>query len=345
MTELPATEAVHRDLVVVGASAGGVEALRAFLGALPAELDACVLMVLHLPPVGNSALPDILRRAGVLPVAFCTPDEPLEPGRVLVAPPDHHMVVQGGQVSLTHGPKENGCRPAVDVLFRSAARAAGSRVIAVVLSGTLDDGTAGAVVVKQCGGLVLVQDPVEAAYRSMPQSVLEHVEVDGIASAAKLGKLVNELVGAAPADRPAPEVTEVEFGTAEIDRHTRNADDRPTAFDCPDCHGPLFESEQGGLLRYRCRFGHTRSAYSLLVEQNQAMESTLWTALRALEERSTLSRQLADRAAARGSMLSRLRLLEQAREATTAANMIRQLLEASPTTDLDAAIGAAEVDP
>lgn len=344
MTE-PPLPAAHRDLVVVGASAGGVEALRSFLGNLPADLEASVLVVLHLPPVGNSALPDILRRAGVLPVAFCTQGETLRLGRVLVAPPDHHVAVEGDHVNLTHGPKENGCRPAVDVLFRSAARTAGPRVVAVVLSGTLDDGTAGAIVVKQCGGLVLVQDPAEAAYRSMPRSVLEHVEVDGIASAAELAKLVNQLVGTAPAGPPAPDVLDAEVAPAETGGRIRDADDRPAGFDCPDCHGSLFEVEQGGLLRYCCRFGHTRSAHTLLVEQNQAMESTLWTALRALEERAMLSRQLAGRAAGRGNTLSRVRLLEQAREATTAANMIRQLLEASPTADLDAAIGSGEIDP
>jgi two-component system, chemotaxis family, protein-glutamate methylesterase/glutaminase len=317
-------------IVVVGASAGGVEALVELAASLPGDLSAAVFVVLHLPATGTSALPEILRRHGPLPAAHVRDSEPIQPGRIYVAPPDHHVLVRTGHVHLSRGPRENGHRPAIDPLFRSAAREYAARVIGVVLSGTLDDGTAGLLAIKSRGGIAVVQNPEDALYPGMPGNALEHAQVDHVLAAASMGKLLTRLLAdlAEPPADPAPTGmrVEVEMEGFSMEAFEGHHPDRPSGFSCPDCHGVLWQIKDGGLERYRCRVGHAWSPESLLTQQSEALEAALWIALRSLEERAALARRLAEPARNRGHSITATRFEEQAAEAQQAARLVRDLL-------------------
>ncbi|GAB3489752.1 chemotaxis protein CheB [Flexivirga lutea] len=265
-----------------------------------------MLVVLHLPPSGSSMLASILDKSGPLPVVTAADRDALEHGRIVVAPPDHHLVVTDAHSTITRGPHENGTRPAVDVLFRSAARAWCPRVVGVILSGALDDGTAGMEAIRQRGGAVLAQSPDDAAYPSMPSSVIQNVGADMIGTAAELADMVNDLA------RPG----------------------QAAGFSCPDCNGSLFQIHDGDLVRFRCRVGHAWSSLALMAAQSESLDSALWMALRSLEDKAALSDQLADRAAERGNTLSRQRFLEKAAEARRSARVLQRLLEQPLSTPL-----------
>jgi len=345
-------------LVVVGASAGGVEALRTMVGGLPPDFAACVLVVLHVPATGVSALPVILDRAGPLPSRQAVEGDRLEAGQILVARPDHHLIVADGHVTLSRGPQENGHRPAVDVLFRSAARASGERVVGVVLSGTLDDGAAGMVAVVRQGGTGVVQAFDDALYDGMPRAAAEAAGIEVRVPAADLGDVLVDLVDKLPADSsseyspsgsPSGSPTgssadspgtstliDVETALADLDPHSLHDFERPgvpAGLGCPDCHGALFEIDEGGLRRYRCRVGHAWSPESLVAQQTIAMESALWMALRSLEEKAVLNQSLAERAGERGDKRSAERFTSGSEESLQAAELVRRLI---------AQIGAAQ---
>jgi two-component system chemotaxis response regulator CheB len=325
-------------LVVVGASAGGVEALRQLVAGLPGDLPACVLVVLHVPPDAPSALPSILRRAGRLPAKQAADGDPLRAGQILVAAPDHHLVVTGDRLMLSRGPRENGHRPAIDVLFRSAARSLGPRVLGLVLSGTLDDGAAGAVAVAERGGRVAVQDEGEALYPSMPRAAAAAVPA---ADRRRVGQLAELVVAWAHEPRPPaagsrsddpdrPRTTmdkEIEMAELHPDgMHDPSRPGTPSGFGCPDCAGALFEITEGRLTRYRCRVGHAWSAESLLARQSADVEGALWMALRSLEEKATLNTELADRADGGGHDRVSAQFRTSAREALDAAELVRRLI-------------------
>jgi two-component system chemotaxis response regulator CheB len=321
-----------RDIIVVGASAGGVEALGQLVRGLPADLPAAVFVVLHVPQHGTSVLPSILRRAGRLPVEHAKDGEAIRPGRVYVAPPDFHMLIKNGHVRLARGPTENSHRPAIDPLFRTAARRYGRRVIGVVLSGVLDDGTAGLQSVKNRGGLAVVQDPADALYAGMPQNALENVAVDFTAPVAEIGPLLARLTAERLPAEPDPAVTremEMEADMAELELDAMQSFDRPgtpSPFACPDCNGVLWELHDGDLIRYRCRVGHAWSPDSLLAKQSDGLEAALWSALRALEERANLSAKMAERAGQRKYDLVASKFRAQVREAEQHAKVIRDVL-------------------
>ena len=318
------------DIVVVGASAGGVEALVGLAAALPADLPAAVFVVLHVPATGTSALPGILTRHGPLLASHVKDGEPIEHGHIYVAPPDHHLLVRQGHVHLSRGPRENGHRPAVDPLFRSAAREYATRVVGVVLSGALDDGTAGLLAIKSRGGIAVVQDPEDALYSGMPGNALQVVEVDHVVPAGAIGELLARLVtepaGEPPGPVPADMKVEVEVEGFSLEAMEGEHPGEPSGFSCPDCNGVLWGIQDGGMQRFRCRVGHAWSPESLLARQSDSLEAALWIALRSLEERAALARRLAEPARDRGHRITATRFEEQASEAQNAARVVRDLL-------------------
>lgn len=295
----------NRDIVVIGASAGGIEALQQLLRGLPSDLEASILIVLHTSPHAGSLLPEILQRASEMPARHPVDRTPLQKGHIYIAPPDFHMILENSLIRVIQGPRENLHRPAIDPLFRSAAASHGNRVIGVVLTGLLDDGTSGLMVVRARGGEAIVQDPSTALFDSMPRSALEQVPDARVLPLSEIpGELVRMVNEEVPETEPVMDKTEAgaiketkfaEFDMAEIENENRNG--HPSAFACPECGGVLWEVNDQDFLRFRCRVGHAFTARHLGAEQRHAIETALWAALRALEENASLHRRMAERAA------------------------------------------------
>ncbi|HEX8285232.1 MAG TPA: chemotaxis protein CheB [Pyrinomonadaceae bacterium] len=318
-----------RDIVVVGTSAGGVEALRALVGGLPADFPGSVFVVMHTAPDSPGVLAHILDRSGPLPAANATNRERIRPGRVYVAPPDTHLLLEPGVVRLTRGPKENRFRPAVDPLFRSAAAVYGPRVVGVILTGGLDDGTSGLWAVKRLGGAAVVQDPDEAFMPSMPLSALGQVEVDHTLRVAEIAPLLVQLARTTVAeqgDYEVPEKLNIEVKIAMEDHARESGVARlgtPSIFTCPECHGTLLQLKENGRTRFRCHTGHAYSADSLLSEMTESVEETLWSAIRNIDESAMLMRHMAEHIQeADGGAASRF--MEKARDAERRSEIVRR---------------------
>ena len=295
MTSSTAIQA-NRDTIVIGASSGGIPALRELLGRLPVDLPASVLVVMH-QGRWSGQLDLSLRSSTALPLGFVSDPVPLEHGRVYLAPPDRHLVVAGESASITAGPREMRTRPAINPLFRTAAAARGGRVIAIQMTGLLDDGVAGLDAVRRCGGLVLVQDPDEAEYPEMPQAAIDSGHVDLVATIDTLATRLPELAAELAPESEIPSDIEAEarlsFGEPSRPASTERIGEQvPVA--CPDCGGPLWQVGDGEAAVFRCHVGHALSARAVLEAQTDNVERSLWVAVRSLAERAAMLEKLAE---------------------------------------------------
>ena len=319
-------------VVVIGGSSGAIEAMRVIVQGLPADFAAPVCVVLHTSPQSPGILDAILGRAGKLPAAAAVTGARLRAGHIYVAPPDHHLVIEPGELRLSKGPRENRFRPAVDPLFRSAAQVYGAGAIGVVLTGSLDDGTAGLWTIKQLGGTTIVQDPDDALFPSMPASALQHVDVDYVVRvpeiAALLVRLLERPAGEEP-PVPAPAALEVEVkiaaGQNAVEAGVEHIGE-PSRFACPECHGVLLRVKDTGPSRFRCHTGHAYSARSLAAAVNDGIEDALWTAVRALEEGALLMQQLSTDLHGDGAGGDAGALRQQGSEAHQHSEMVRRVV-------------------
>lgn len=324
----------NRSIIVIGASAGGVDALKRIVSDLPADLAATVFVVLHVGP--TSYLPEILDRIGPLPTHKARNGTTFEAANIYVAPPGFHLLLHDDHMMLRRGPRENLARPAIDPLFRSAALSYGATVIGVLLSGALSDGTAGLRAIKAVGGLAILQHPNDAAVPDMVNSALRYVEVDHCVPASELGGLLGRLA-AEPAGEtlPAPPGVRLEAAVAAQEHSTMKKEDRLgelSVFTCPECHGPLWEIEDGDMLRYRCHTGHAFTSEAMMEAQSAEADEILWSLLRAHQQRAEFTRRMAEREKTKNRPELATQLRDRAREYQADAEVIERILESRRVT-------------
>jgi two-component system chemotaxis response regulator CheB len=318
----------HRhDIIVIGGSSGALEELRKIVAMLPADLPASIFVTLHTSPESPGILADILSRAGTLRAKHPEHGEEIRPGTIYVAPPDSHLLVNSGYVKVSRGPRENRHRPAIDPMFRTAARAYRSRVAAIVLSGMLDDGSAGLMAVRAAGGLGIAQDPAEALSTEMPSRAIEYAGADYVLPIQEIASLIVTLAdeslptGSTPAEAAMPQRKANKKDKADLQKDANEQKEgTPSTFACPECRGVLWEVEEGKLLRFRCRVGHAYTAAAL--ELSETAENALWVSLRTLEEKAALLRRMAAKTSPRIAASYN----DQAKEYDAHAQTIRSLL-------------------
>jgi len=327
-----------RTLIVIGASAGGIRVLLDVVAGLQPDIPAAIMVVVHLPPYHRTQLPELLSKAGPLPASAAQHGEPIREGHIYVAPPDRHVLVRDHHIELNRGPRENRARPAIDPLFRSAARVYRANVAGVILSGMQGDGTVGLMAIKSQGGMTIVQDPAETLYSDMPERAIQYVGVDRIATAHGIPELLMEFARA-----PHPTALRATEDVAAVDAEQRlikgdleaQADGVPSGrvstYTCPECGGSLWQLDEGSALLFHCHVGHTYSPEMLVIEKSESLETALWSAVRTLVERATLTRQLAGRLRSAGRETEGTALEEQARADDEHMELIRELiLNATP---------------
>jgi len=329
------TQVAHPDIVVIGASAGGVAALRTVLGGLPRGFPATVFVVMHVAPESPDVLAHLLDAVTPLNVATAIDGGGFRPGEVWIAAVDRHLVIERDRMVVTRGPRENRHRPSVDVLFRSAALSHGPRAIGVVLTGMLDDGAAGLWAIKRRGGVAIVQDPADAEFPSMPQSALETVEADHCVPLRDIARRLVAAVAAPVAADPGSAPTRIEQELAMATQGTSTMEQLDglgtrSSFTCPECGGALWEMNEPPP-RYRCHVGHAYGLHTLEVAQAERIEAALWASIRSLEEGQKVSERLARHARGRGHHRSVGQYEERAREDGAHADTLRRMLHTLPT--------------
>jgi two-component system chemotaxis response regulator CheB len=322
----------NQNIVVVGASAGGVEALREFCSRLPADLPASVLIVQHMSPNAPSLMARLLGRVSALPVSAAVDDEPLQQGHIYVSVPDRHLLLRRGRLLVRRGPYENRTRPSVDALFRSAAVAYGSRVIGVVLTGALDDGTDGLIAIKRGGGTCVVQSPDDAAWPSMPQHAIRRDHVDHSLPLVQLPELISRLVKLpAGPSHALPDAIQIEdrIASEEVPMMTPELSPpgKPSPLSCPQCGGVLNEIVDSSSLRFRCQIGHAFTSLGLGRAQAEEVEHGMQIAIRTHRERLTLFRRMQESSKRQGHVHAAERWATAASEAERLMQAMEKSLE------------------